>query len=106
VDDTNEQKPWPMDTATVKLAKDKRAQVAEGEQQPFHKPPTENGSIKIGMETTIFLPSLGVQEIGFTPYKLERRLKEGSKTEYEDVPVDATAELLAHYNGIYKRIQK
>jgi len=97
---------WPMDTATVKLAKNKRVIVKDGEQQPFHKPPTENGRIKIGMETTIYLPSRGVQEIGFTPYKLERRLKEGSETEYEEVPVDATAELLAHYNGIYKRIVK
>lgn len=93
-----------MTTATVKLAKNQRAKK-EGEEPPFHTPPTESGRIKIGMETTIFLPSREVQEIGFTPYKLEKRLKEGSETEFVDVPVDATQELLAHYSGIYKRIK-
>lgn len=97
---------WPMDTASVKLARNQRAKVKEGEMFPYHQPPTENGRIKIGMETTIYLPSRSIQEIGFTPYKLLRRLKEGSETEFEEAPVDATDELLAHYNGIYKRIQK
>src|SRR5690349_20982841 len=86
---------WPMNTATVKLARNLRAPKEEGESEPpYHVPPTEGGSIKIGMECTIFLPSRAVQEIGFTPFKL-----------VDGEAVDATRELLAHYSGIYKKIQ-
>lgn len=97
-------KPWPMKTATIKLAHNLRLKK-EGEEPPYHKPPTENGRVRLSMESIIFLPSLAVQKIGFTPYKLEKKQKEGAgEGVMEDIPVDATREIMAHYQGIYKRI--
>jgi len=96
---------WPMKTATVKLARNPRAKVPEGEEQPYHKPPTENGSIRIGMDVEIFLPSRAVQQIGFTPYKLVPQVISDTSNETDLVPVDATVELMRHYAGIYKYLK-
>ena len=101
--------PWPIEGATVRLAKNKRAKVKEGEETPYHRPPAINGSIRIGMEVAIFVPGLTAQKNGFTPYKLEpkpqtKEEQEAGK-EVEFVAVDATTELMRHYTGIYKLVQ-
>jgi len=97
---------WPLDTKTVRLARNKRIQIKEDEEVPFHEPPTVSAGIKIGMETKIYVPDLEEQQTGFTPFKFVKREIEGSDPpRFEDVAVDATKELMAHYHGIYKRIK-
>jgi len=96
---------WPIKGATIRLAHNLRLKE-EGKDAPYYEPPTENGRVRLGMEMIIFLPSKAVQRIGFTPYKLEKKQKEGAaEGVMEDVPVDATRDLMAHYQGIYKRIE-
>ncbi len=73
---------WPLEGATVALAKGKR-------------PPTVDGHINIGMDHTIYVPSEEAQRAGFTPYK-----KVGGEA------VDATRELLHQYPGVYKPVKQ
>lgn len=70
---------------TIKLAGKKRPPT-------FAEPGKPDVPINIGMDLTIFVPSLNVQKAGFTPY----RLVNGER-------VDATTELLTQYPGTYKR---
>jgi hypothetical protein len=73
---------WPLEGATVALAKGKR-------------PPTVDGHINIGMDHTIYVPSEEAQRAGFTPYKKVR-----------GEAVDATRELLLQYPGVYKPVKQ
>jgi hypothetical protein len=59
----------------------------------YAEPGKPDVGINVGMEHTIFVPSLNTQRAGFIPYRIE-----------ENKRVDATAELLAQYPGIYKPI--
>lgn len=71
-------------TKTIKLA---------GNKQPptFAEPGKPDVPINVGMEPSIFVPSLNVQKAGFMPYSIV----DGKR-------VDATAALLAQYPGTYK----
>ena len=65
--------------ATVKLAGEKNPPTfAEGD---------KDAAINVGMEYTIYVPSLEAQKAGFTPYRLD---KDNNK-------VDATKELLTQF---------
>lgn len=87
-------KEWPIEGRTVRLAHDHLAEPVDGK-LPFKKPPTVSGEVNVGMDHTIYLPSLEQQVEGFTPYMIVR---DG------DDPVDATRELLRQFPGIYKAI--
>jgi hypothetical protein len=71
---------WPMDGATVQLAKGAT-------------PPTVSGVVNVGMEHSIHLPSLELQTEGFTPYIVRANRRD-----------DATRELLTQFPGRYKMI--
>lgn len=101
--------PWPIEGATVKLARNKRVQTEEGKDKPYHRPPAIDGSIRIGMDAVIFVPDLTAQKSGFTPYKLEPKPQtedeQKAEKDIEFMAVDATDELMRHYAGIYKYVQ-
>lgn len=81
---------WPMEGATIKLAHDMLVAPVKEAERPWKIPPTVAGEVNIGMGLTIFLPSIEAQKAGFTPYKL-----------VDEKPVDATADLLRVFQGIY-----
>lgn len=79
------------DEQTPKRA-DKTVKLAQGKNPPtFSEPGQKDVEINIGMDHTIYVPSLNTQKAGFTPY----RIVDGKR-------VDATAELLVQFPGIYK----
>jgi hypothetical protein len=71
---------------------EKTVKLAQGKNAPtFAEPGQKDAEINVGMDHTIYVPSLDVQKAGFTPY----RIVDGKH-------VDATAELLTQFPGIYK----
>lgn len=71
-------------TKTVKLA-------GKADPPTYAEPGQPDVSIHVGMDHVIFVPSLNVQKAGFVPYRIE-----------DGKHVDATAELLTQFPGIYK----